>query len=453
MSARRRWIPTPAEAVLLLVVGVFSWKLFGGTENDALFGVSTVAVVLVAWVAGVVLRSALGDMRAWLAVFAVLALLVPWLGANTVQVSLMAQVCVFALMLLGLNLLTGYTGQISLGHGALLGISAYTTAILITQHDWHPIPACLAAIALTGAVGFALGVPALRLAGPYLAIATLAAALVFPGLLKHDEFAGTTGGVQGIHSTRISAPEPAGSFLSDHAPSDTYRSEFQRRRFAEESWVYYVTLIPAAFGLFAAWNLGRSRFGRAFIAVRDHDVAATSVGIDPRRYRILAFGVSGLYAGAAGALLFLVINFVAPDSFDLTNTSINPLAYLVIGGLASPGGSIAGALGYIWVPQSIAKVGRVSRDFGNLQGAMTGVLLIVIMTRMPEGVWGAAVRLNRLGWADTLRWPRTVARNRSPYALARPLAAVAIVAGAGLLLGGPWAVFAAAFLLVAPLRR
>lgn len=428
----------------------FSWWMFGGTEHMALAGLSTVAVVALAWVVGLAVRALTSDVRWWLATGAVLALLVPWLAANTVQISIMSEVCVFALMLTGLNIVTGYTGQVSLGHGALVGIGAYTTAILMAHYGWPAAGAVAAAVAVTAAFGFAIGVPALRLAGPYLAIATLGAALVFPGVMKMDGMASLTGGVQGLHASRISAPGPIEGALRNSAPAQPYQSDFQQRRFADESYLYFLALGPAILGVTAAWNLRRSRFGRAFIAVREGETAATSMGINVALYRVLAFGISGLYAGLAGALLFLVVAFVSPESFDLVNLSINPLAYVVIGGLATTGGAVVGALGYLWVPQVVAKIGRTNTDFGNLQGALTGLLLIVVMTRMPEGVWGAAIRLNRLSWGGLggkVRLPRDAAGWRA--ALPWGAGALAVI-GVGAAFGAVWALFGAALLVVMP---
>ncbi|MCC6382951.1 MAG: branched-chain amino acid ABC transporter permease [Dehalococcoidia bacterium] len=445
-----RFVPSPSEAVLLAALVLFCWKLYGGTENDAVAGLSSVVVVVVAWVVGVSLRAALNDMRWWLLLGFLVALIVPWLGANTFQVGVMSQVCVFALLIFGLNVVTGYTGQISLGHGALVGISAYIIAILSSNYGWNVFAAMTVGISVTTAFGFVLGIPALRLAGPYLAIATLAAALIFPPLLKLDTFEDYTGGIQGLHETRLSPPGPIESFLKEHAPSDAYQNDFQRRKFAEESYLYYISLAAGVVGLVTLWNLGRSRFGRAFVAVRDSEVAATSMGINVPLYKVTAFGISALYAGFAGAAFFLVIAFVAPESFDLVNLSINPLAYLVIGGLATTGGPVVGAFGYMWVPRVINKIATVSGDFDKLQGAMTGLLLIVVMTRLPQGVWGGVRRVNALSWqrlaGDSWAW----AFQRSPLFWAGLALAAVVVVLIAQFIGTVWAVFALALLIVAP---
>ncbi len=445
-----RFIPSPSEAVLLAAMVIFCWKMYGGTSNDAIAGLNSVVVVTIAWVLGVALRATMNDMRWWLVIGFLMLLIVPWLGANTFQISLMAQVCAYTLLLLGLNIVTGLTGQISLGHGALVGISAYTVAILVHQYDWNFLAASGVAIAITTAAGFALGIPALRLTGPYLAIATLAAALIFPGVLKLDQVNETTGGVQGIAEAKVSPPGAVGSFLEDHAPGNVYKNAFQKKKFAQEAYIFYLSAAAALISLFCAWNLARSRFGRAFIAVRDGEVAATSMGVNVALYKVTAFGISALYAGVCGVLFFLVISFVAPESFDLVNLSINPLAFMVIGGLATTGGPVIGAIGFMWVPQIIKKIATISSDFDKLQGAMTGLLLIVVMTRMPQGVWGMLVRINRLSWPALIHQSQSWAGSRSTWFWAGLAAGIVAILVIGQLAGAVWAVFAAALFVVAP---
>ncbi len=455
-----RFLPSPIEAVMLAFMVLFTWHLYGGNANDVVAGLSTVVLVVIAWVLGVALRAAMNDLRWWLVVGAVLALMAPWLALNSFQLGLMTEVAVFVLLLHGLNVVTGLTGQMSLGHGALVGISAYATAILIHEWDWPLLPAMGVAIAITFVLGFAVGIPALRLAGPYLAIATLAAALVFPLVLKLDSLDDYSGGVQGIHLTKQPGPPGiVGEFLeSDSVARIPESKKFappaaqlnERKRFATGTYLYFICLGTAAFGTFVAWNLGRSRFGRAFVAVRDADVAATSVGINVALYKVTAFGVSALYAGVSGALLYMVVAFVAPESFDLFNLSINPIAYLVIGGLASPGGAIVGAFGYKWVPQVIAKVARTDADFDSLQGALTGLVLIVVMTRLPRGVWGAFLQINRFSWVALWRDLRPWLAGRTLRFWGAMAAGLAAVVGSSVVFGSVWGVIAVCVLLVAP---
>ncbi len=445
-----RFVPSPSEAVLLVALVLFTAKLYPGTDTSVMLGLSSMVVIIGAWVLGVALRAVTNDMRWWLLLGLVLALLAPYLASNTFQVRLMSQVCVFALIMFGLNVVTGYTGQISLGHGALVGISAYTIAILVHHFGWPLVPAMFVGVVVTTVFGFGLGVPALRLAGPYLAIATLAAAIVFPLVVKLNSVQEYTGGGQGISETTLSAPGAIGTFLSDTAPEKAYPSNSQQAKFADASYLFYIALTAAIIGLFTVWNIGRSRFGRAFIAVRDGEVAATSMGINVAMYKVTAFGISALYAGVAGAMLFLVVAFVSPESFDLLNLSINPLAYVVIGGLATTGGAVVGAFGYMWVPQIILKVATISGDFDKLQGAISGLLLVVVMTRLPQGVWGTIVRINRFSWQKLGIELRAWAGSRTVTFWVAVAAAVIAILAIGQFVGAVWAVFAAGLVVVAP---
>ncbi len=481
-----RYVPSASEALILLGLFLFCFPLpffdgqalFGGNDNAAVAGLSTFVVAIVAWVAGVALRSYMNDMRWWMIIGAAVLVLIPWLSLNTIQLGLMTQTVYFAILILGLNVVTGLTGQISIGHGALVGLSAYTTAILMTHWDWNVYPAMLVGIFVTTAVGFALGVPALRLAGPYLAIATLAAAIIFPLIMKLDSFEEYSGTVQGLKVSADRQPRPPGiindaltsdslvkipeqrQFLQDQVddpntpPAVVARAKEQLKReegvFSQAVWLYYLAVIPAILGIYAYWNLARSRVGRAFVAVRDQDVAATSMGINVPLYKVLAFGISAFYAGVTGALLFMVIGFVSPESFDLVNLSINPLAYLVIGGLASTGGSVIGAIGLKWVPEMTGLFAREYTEFDLLQGALVGLLLIVVMTRLPRGIWGACVAANSHSWAQ--HWSRVQgwARAQTVASGLAMGAAVLVILVVGFWLGLFWAVMMTGVLAVAP---
>src|SRR6476620_654592 len=221
---------------------------------------------------------------------------VPFLFSNytTFQCTL---VLVYAIALLGLNILTGFNGQISLGHGAFYAIGAYTTAILLERTGipyWGAIPisgvVCLVA-------GFLFGLPALRLEGHYLALSTFALAVATPQLLKFRALEPWTGGVQGTYVSPFSAP--FGLPL------------------AWDQWLYLVALMFAIALFVLARNLLRGNTGTAIIAIRDHPVAAASMGINISLYKSLTFGVSAMYTGIAGALGALVAQFVSPDSFSI----------------------------------------------------------------------------------------------------------------------------------------
>ena len=268
---------------------------------------------------------------------------------------------VYAIALLGLNILTGYNGQISLGHGAFYAIGAYTAAVLMDNWGVPYYLTLPVAGALCFVVGFLFGLPALRLHGLYLAVATLALALAVPQILKYDAFEPWTGGVQGIV---LSKPEPPfGLPLS------------------EDQWLYYFTLAVLVVLFLAAWNLLRGRTGRAMVAIRDHHISAAAMGVNVALYKSLTFGVSALYTGIAGALGAIVVQFVAPDSFGLF-LSITFLVGIVVGGLASISGAIYGGLFILFVPNYAQDISDAA------PWAIYGVILLIFMYAMPRGVAG-----------------------------------------------------------------
>ena len=281
-----------------------------------------------------------------------------------------------AIALVGLNILTGYSGQISLGHGAFLAIGAYTTAILMDKFDvpyWATIPVaglvCLIA-------GFLFGLPALKLEGHYLALATFALAVALPQLLKFRYLEPWTGGVQGIV---IMKPDPPmASFLGLTLNSDR--------------WLYFVALLVTAIMYLVAWNLLRGRIGRALIAIRDQPTAAALMGIDTSLYKSLAFGVSALFTGIAGSLSAILVAFVAPDSFTVF-LSITLMVGMVVGGLTSLPGALYGAAFVQFVPNLADQISKAA------PWAIYGALLIILMVVLPTGIAGG---LNLL-WSKVAR--------------------------------------------------
>ncbi len=275
-------------------------------------------------------------------------------------------VLVYAIAILGLNLLTGFNGQISLGHGAFYALGAYTAAVLMDKFDipyWATLP--VAGVLCFG-FGFLMGFPALRLAGHYLALATFALALALPQLLKYKRIEGWTGGVQGIVLTK---PEPPFEF------------SFLGQSLNPDRWLYIVTLALAALLFLLAWNLMRGRVGRALIAIRDHPIAATAMGINLPLFKSLTFGLSAGYTGVAGALGGIAVAFVSPDSFTVT-LSIFLLVGVVVGGLASIPGAIFGAIFIQFVPNLSDQISK------SAPAAIYGLLLIGLMYLMPTGVMG-----------------------------------------------------------------
>src|SRR5215510_6866946 len=270
------------------------------------------------------------------------------------------QVLIYAIALLGLNMLTGYNGQISLGHGAFYAIGAYTSAIMIDRwnigYGWT-LPA---AGVLCLVVGFLFGRPALRLEGLYLALATFALALSVPQILKYFEH--WTGGSQGIV---LSKPKPPWGLP-----------------LTEDQWLYFLTLAVLIVLFVLAANLLRGRTGRAIMAIRDNPIAAQTMGINHSLYKALVFGVSAGYTGVAGALSAGAIAFEAPDAFNVF-LSITFLVGIVIGGLASIAGAVWGALFIQFVPNWAQDISKAA------PWAIYGIFLIVFMYTMPRGIAGA----------------------------------------------------------------
>ena len=272
---------------------------------------------------------------------------------------------VYAIALMGLNMLTGYNGQISLGHGAFYAIGAYTAAILMDRFNvpyWATIP-------IAGAVclvsGFLFGLPALRLEGLYLALATFALGVAMPQILKYKLIGKWTGGAQGIVIVKPDAP----SWLP----------------LSQDQWLYFFTLFITIVMMLLAWNLLRGRIGRAMVAIRDQPIAAEAMGVNIALYKSLTFGVSAMYTGIAGALGAIVVQFIAPDSFTIF-LSISFVVGVVIGGLASISGAFFGALFIQFVPNVADQISKAA------PWAIYGVFLIGFMYLMPTGVAGLVRR-------------------------------------------------------------
>jgi branched-chain amino acid transport system permease protein len=294
----------------------------------------------------------------------IVALVVPFVFKSFVVFQL-TLVMVYGLAILGLNLLTGFNGQFSLGHSAFYGIGAYTAAILMDRLDlayYWTLP-CAGAVCFV--VGFSFGLPALRLQGLYLALATFALATAMPQILKFQPLEPLTGGVQGIV---ILKPDPPAGIPLD-----------------ADQWLYFFTLAVLLLMFAGAANLVKSRTGRAMMAIRDHPIAAASMGINTALYKTLTFGVSAFYTGVAGALGAIAVQFVAPDSFTFL-LSVSLLVGLVVGGVGSIPGSLFGGLFVLFVP-NIAE--RVSTG---LAGAIYGVILLLVIFVMPSGAAGFARR-------------------------------------------------------------
>ena len=281
-----------------------------------------------------------------------------------------AGVGVFFMAILGLNIVTGYTGQISIGHGAFMAIGGYTTAILTAYHGWND----LATIPIAAVVGFGAGVvvglPALRLSGVYLALATFAVALAVPQLAKN--YSTFTGGTQGTP-----------------LPSHT------------GSWLYGASWTLSAILFVLAWLILRGRIGRAFRAVRDSEVAATSSGVSLPIYKTLAFGISAGFAAVAGSMYVLDNAFVNPDIFGLT-LSLYILIGAAVGGLGSLWGVIVGAVFVQLLPTGLSSTHALRAH--EAAPVIFGAILIIAMILVPRGaadLLRAAVRPLTSGLAST----------------------------------------------------
>ena len=285
-----------------------------------------------------------------------------------------AYVGIYTIALIGLNMLTGYTGQISLGHGAFMAIGGYTTAILMTDHGVKDLWTIPIAAVVAGAAGFLFGLPALRLTGLYLALATFAIAVATPAVIK--KFEGFTGGGSG--KNLFGVKELTGGIAPVHVLG--WKLNFN-------NWLYYLCWTVALVLYVIAWLLLRGRTGRAFRAVRDSETAALSSGVSLAKYKTLAFGVSAAYAGVAGSLYAIATTYVNPDTFPV-QLSIFLLVGVVVGGLGSLNGVIAGAFFIRFLPD-------VAQDVSKSPGApgvIYGVILIAVIFLLPTGVAGVMRR-------------------------------------------------------------
>ena len=320
-------------------------------------------------------------LGALLLVLAVVPLVVPGYRIFTIN-----YIAVFVIVGVGMNILVGDTGQVSLGHAGFLAIGAYTTVLMMTELA-VPFPLALVGAGfVTALFGFLLGLPALRLEGPYLAIATLGFGLAVTQIIGHSALFGGHMGLV-VPGARLGPISLSG---------DTAK--------------YYV-IMGATLGLtLAARNLGVSRVGRALRAIRDSEIAAETVGVDVAYYKTLSFAVSAAYAGVAGGLLALTIGFISPGVFTFT-LSLMFLAMVVFGGLGSIHGAVLGSIvmGYLSlkmdVVQELPILGPVLRAFTerfmvtaglpNVGWVLTGLVIVVTILVEPRGLYGLWVKLTQ----------------------------------------------------------
>jgi branched-chain amino acid transport system permease protein len=296
----------------------------------------------------------------WVILLILAACALPFILSNY-QVFQLTLALAYSIAILGLNMVTGYNGQISLGHGAFYAVGAYVTAILMSNFDWPYWTTLPIAGIVCLLIGFLFGLPALRLEGHYLALATFSLAIATPQILKWKALEDWTGGVQGI--VILKPDPPAGLPLNP------------------DQWLYFFSLAVTVITFLIGWNLLRGRVGRALRAIRDQSLAAESMGINNAFYKSMTFGVSACFTGIAGALGAIAVQFVAPDSFSIF-LSITLLVGVVVGGLASISGAFYGALFIQFIPNVADQISKAA------PWAVYGVFLIAFMYLMPTGVAG-----------------------------------------------------------------
>ena len=312
---------------------------------------------------------------------------VPLVGASLDLISdfsffLFSLMAVNSIAVLGLNVLTGYNGQISLGHGAFFALGSYVAAILIGQYGW-PYWTTLPAVAIVSfVVGYLFGLPALRLEGHYLALATFALAIAVPQILKYRHFEPFTHGVHGITLTKPDVPFDL--------------------PLSQDQWIYLFCAAVAAVLFWGARNLLEGRSGLAIMAIRDHQTVAETMGIDTADYKKTVFGISAMYTGIAGGLGAITISYVAPDSFPFW-LSITFLVGMVVGGTASIPGSIVGGIFATMIDKYADDMAKAIGSNLHLPveippWTIYGVALILLIHFLPTGIAGALVKLReRLG--------------------------------------------------------
>jgi len=325
------------------------------------------------------------DTWFWYGLLSVLLLCWPWL-TPTYMVNIGIMVLISTTGAVGLNLVTGSAGLISLGHAGFLAIGAYTCAILLTDHGWPLLPAMLSSGLVSAAISLLVGVPSLRLKGLYLAITTLAFSIIVTTLIL--ETSALTGGSSGKQVTR---PEFLGFSLESGIS------------------IYYLCLATCVLTVLAALNLLRSRVGRAWGAIRDYDIAASLMGIHVRKYKLLAFIVSAFITGVSGALLALHLRYLNIDSFSLM-TSVEVLTMVIMGGLGSVRGAVLGAVVITLLPEVSGRIFALTGGFlqsmstsnlPELKGVIYALIIMVFLRFEPDGLASRWNHIKRF-WSD---WP------------------------------------------------
>jgi branched-chain amino acid transport system permease protein len=311
---------------------------------------------------------------AGVAVAVVLLYVLPFAIPNYL-VSQFATVLVFAIAIVGIDLVTGFGGAITLGHAAFVALGSYTTAILSVRYGWNVYATIPVSAVLSWVCGWCFGFPALRLQGLYLAMGTLVLSITVPPLLKR--FDGFTGGVQGLNLGNPASPI---AWLDD------------------SQWIYFVSLAIAAMLYVVARRILSSPLRRSLVAARDNQLVAAVMGVDRARLATATFAMSSLYAGVAGSLYAMIVGFVSPDTFNVM-LSLSLFVGAVVGGITSLGGAVIGAMFIQFVPTWASDIDA------SLGGLVFGCTLIFTLLLVPSGIGGLAERLfngacDRFGWID-----------------------------------------------------
>jgi len=291
---------------------------------------------------------------------------VPRLLTNDYYINALTLSWIHAIIAVGLNLLMGYAGQISLGHAAFYGLAAYTSAIITTTLSLPILVGMSAGIALVGIVAYLIGIPTLKLKGHYLAMATLGFGIII--YIVINETIGLTGGPSGF--------------------TGIPRLTLFGYKFESDLSYYYLVAIILACVILVSLNLIHSRVGRALRAIHTSEVASLVIGIDIAKYKIFVFVLSALFAAIAGVLYAHLITFVAPSSFGF-NFSVELVTMVVLGGMASIWGAVTGALFLTVLPEFL-------RTFENIEILLYGAILIVCMVFLPGGIAGGCAKLLKL---------------------------------------------------------
>lgn len=338
-------------------------------------------------------------VRAWSALWVVAVLLPFWLSEG--QLSTATFVVIGAIGALGLGVLTGFAGQVSLGHAFFLGVGAYTAALLGADHGWNAIFWIPGAGIVAAIFGALIGPTALRLRGLYLAIVTIG--LVYIGQNVFTNLTTLTGGPEGR-----ALPSVHFAGWLDFSPGNTLN--LAGLTFDHNGLYYYLGLLILALATLFVWNLSRTRTGRAMAAIRDRELAASVMGVNLARTKLSAFVISSFLAGISGALYGSFISFAQPSDWSLT-LSIQYLAAIIVGGMGTVMGPIVGSIVVFGLPDVIQNFSFVSQNgagglsAADLSSITYGVLIIVFLVLEPNGLTGLAKRISSRSWRGAIPTP------------------------------------------------